>query len=91
MTFADTAKLGLFEGVAFEAMRMRTVARLIFLEANESTELAGIEIPKGTLGVPADQASDPRRQQLSGCQGFQAGAVNRRPRVTLPPLGRSIA
>jgi cytochrome P450 len=75
MTFADTAQLGLFEGVAFEAMRMRTVARLIFLEANESTELAGIEIPKGTLGVPADQACDPRRQQLSGCQGFQAGAM----------------
>jgi cytochrome P450 len=48
MTIADTAKLGLFEGVAFEAMRMRTVAPLIFLEANESTELAGIEIPKGT-------------------------------------------
>jgi cytochrome P450 len=48
MTFADTAKLGLFEGVAFEAMRMRTVAPLIFLEANESAELAGIEVPKGT-------------------------------------------
>ena len=48
MTFADTAKLGLFEGVAFEAMRMRPVAPLNFLEANESTELAGIEIPKGT-------------------------------------------
>ena len=48
MTFADTAKLGLFEGVAFEAMRMRPVAPLNFLEANETTELAGIEIPKGT-------------------------------------------
>ena len=48
MTFADTAKLGLFAGVAFEAMRMRPVAPLNFLEANESTELAGIEIPKGT-------------------------------------------
>jgi cytochrome P450 len=48
MKFADTAKLGLFEGVAFEAMRMRTVAPIIFLEANETTELAGIEIPKGT-------------------------------------------
>jgi cytochrome P450 len=48
MTFADTAKLGLFEGVAFEAMRMRPVAPLIYLEANESTELAHIEIPKGT-------------------------------------------
>jgi cytochrome P450 len=48
MTFADTAKLGLFEGVAFEAMRMRTVTPLNYLEANESTELAGIEIPKGT-------------------------------------------
>ena len=47
MTFADTAKLGLFEGVAFEAMRMRPVAPLNFLEANETTELAGIEI-KGT-------------------------------------------
>ena len=48
MTFADTAKLGLFEGVAFEAMRMRPVAPLNFLEANETTELGGIEIPKGT-------------------------------------------
>jgi len=48
MTFADTAKLGLFEGVAFEAMRMRTVTPVLFLEANETTELAGIEIPKGT-------------------------------------------
>ena len=48
MKFADTAKLGLFEGVAFEAMRMRTVAPLIFLEANETTELSGIEIPAGT-------------------------------------------
>ena len=48
MTFADTAKLALFEGVAFEAMRMRPVAPLNFLEANETTELAGIEIPKGT-------------------------------------------
>jgi cytochrome P450 len=48
MTFADTAKLGLFEGAAFEAMRMRTVVPIIFLETNESTELAGIEIPRGT-------------------------------------------
>ena len=47
-TFADTAKLGIFEGVAFEAMRMRPVAPLNFLEANENAELAGIEIPKGT-------------------------------------------
>ena len=47
-TFGDTAKLGLFEGVAFEAMRMRPVAPLNFLEANENVELAGIEIPKGT-------------------------------------------
>ncbi len=48
MTFAETAKLGLFEGVAFEAMRMRPVAPFHFLEANESIELAGIEIPRGT-------------------------------------------
>lgn len=48
MTFADTAELRLFEGVAFEAMRMRPVAPFHFLEANESIELAGIEIPKGT-------------------------------------------
>lgn len=48
MTFADTAKLGLFEGVAFEAIRMRTVAPVISLEANENAELAGIDIPKGT-------------------------------------------
>jgi cytochrome P450 len=48
MTFADTTRLGLFEGVAFEAMRMRPVSVLHFLEANEATELAGIEIPKGT-------------------------------------------
>lgn len=48
MTFADTAKLGLFEGVAFEAMRMRPVGPMLFLEANEDTELAGIEIPRGT-------------------------------------------
>jgi hypothetical protein len=32
VSLADTAKLGLFEGVAFEAMRMRTVAPIIFLE-----------------------------------------------------------
>lgn len=48
MKFADTAKLGLVEGVAFEAMRMRSVVPVIFLEANETTELAGIDIPKGT-------------------------------------------
>jgi cytochrome P450 len=48
MTFADTARLGLFDGVAFEAMRMRPVAPLNFLEANEHTELGGIEVPKGT-------------------------------------------
>jgi cytochrome P450 len=48
MHFADTAKLGLFEGVAFEALRMRTVVPVLFLESNENTELAGIEIPKGT-------------------------------------------
>jgi cytochrome P450 len=48
MTFADTTKLGLFEGVAFEAMRMRPVTPLNFAEATENTELAGIEIPKGT-------------------------------------------
>jgi cytochrome P450 len=46
--FEETARLGLFEGVAFEAMRTRSVAPLLFLEANEDTELAGIEIPKGT-------------------------------------------
>jgi cytochrome P450 len=48
VTFADTAKLDLFEGVALEAMRMRPVAPMLFLEANEDTELAGIEIPRGT-------------------------------------------
>jgi cytochrome P450 len=48
MTFADTTKLGLFEGVALEAMRMRPVTPLNFAEATENTELAGIEIPKGT-------------------------------------------
>jgi cytochrome P450 len=48
VSFADTAKLGLFEGVALEAMRMRPVAPIIFLEANENTELTGIEIPRGT-------------------------------------------
>ena len=48
MTFADTATLGLFEGVALEAMRMRPVAPIHFLEANESIALAGIQIPKGT-------------------------------------------
>jgi cytochrome P450 len=48
MTFADTARLGLFQGVAFEAMRMRPVSVLHFLEANEATELAGIQVPKGT-------------------------------------------
>jgi cytochrome P450 len=47
-TFADTARLGLFEGVAFEAMRMRPVSVLHFLEANDDAELAGIHIPKGT-------------------------------------------
>jgi cytochrome P450 len=47
-TFAETAKLGLFEGTVFEAMRMRSVSPLIFLEANENVELAGIEVPKGT-------------------------------------------
>ena len=77
MTFADTAKLGLFEGVAFEAMRMRPVAPLNFLEANETTELAGHRDPQGHAGVPADAAGDPRRRQLSGCQGFQAGAMGR--------------
>lgn len=46
--FADTAKLDLFEGVVFEAMRLRPVSPLIFLEGNETAELAGIEIPKGT-------------------------------------------
>jgi cytochrome P450 len=48
ITFSDTTKLGLFEGVAFEAMRMRPVAALHFLEANEAAELAGIQIPNGT-------------------------------------------
>jgi cytochrome P450 len=48
MTFADTTRLGLFEGVAFEAMRMRPVSALHFLEANEAAELAGIRIPNGT-------------------------------------------
>jgi hypothetical protein len=46
MHFADTAKLGLFEGVAFEALRMRSVSARALLESNEDTELAGIEIPK---------------------------------------------
>jgi cytochrome P450 len=48
LNFADTAKLGLFEGVGFEAIRMRTVTPVLFLESNENTELAGIDIPKGT-------------------------------------------
>jgi cytochrome P450 len=47
-TFADTAKLDIFEGVAFEGMRLRPVVPLIFLEANDDIELAGIEVPKGT-------------------------------------------
>ena len=57
MTFADTAKLDLFEGVALEGMRFRPVVPLLFLEANDDTDLAGIEIPKGTpvllLTMPA--------------------------------------
>jgi len=48
VSFEDTARLGLFEGVAFEAMRMRTVAPMLLMEANENIELADIEIPKGT-------------------------------------------
>jgi cytochrome P450 len=48
VSFADTAKLGLFEGVALEAIRMRPVAPLLFLEANHDIELSGIEIPRGT-------------------------------------------
>jgi cytochrome P450 len=48
MTFADTAKLSLFEGVALEAIRMRPVSPIIFLEAKESTELGGIVIPERT-------------------------------------------
>ncbi len=47
-TFTDTAKLDIFEGVVFEAMRMRPVSPLIFLEANETVELAGVTIPAGT-------------------------------------------
>lgn len=48
MTYSDTAKLALFEGVAFEAMRMKPVSPLHFLEANESIQLGGIHVPKGT-------------------------------------------
>jgi cytochrome P450 len=48
VSFADTAKLDLFEGVALEAIRMRPVAPLLFLEANHDIELFGIEIPRGT-------------------------------------------
>jgi cytochrome P450 len=47
-SFEDTARLGLFEGVAFEATRMRSVMPTLFVEANENTELGDIEIPKGT-------------------------------------------
>jgi cytochrome P450 len=46
--FEDAARLDLFEGVAFEAMRLRTVTPVVSLEANEDTDLAGIGIPKGT-------------------------------------------
>ena len=47
-TFADTSKLGLFEGAAFEAMRMKAVTPMSYLEANEDTVLGGYAIPKGT-------------------------------------------
>ena len=47
-TFADAAKLGLFEGAAFEAMRLRPVAPLLTLQAKEDVELGGIAIPRGT-------------------------------------------
>ena len=44
-TFADTAKLGLFEGAAFEAMRMRPVVPLIALQTNENVEFGGSRSP----------------------------------------------
>lgn len=47
-TLADTARLGLFEGAAYEAMRMKAVTPMGYLEANEDTVLGGFAIPKGT-------------------------------------------
>lgn len=41
-------KLNYIEAVAYETMRLKSVAPLLFIEANVDAELAGTTIPKGT-------------------------------------------
>jgi cytochrome P450 len=45
---ADLDRLAYLDGVMQEAMRLKAVAPVLFLEANRDALVAGIEIPKGT-------------------------------------------
>jgi cytochrome P450 len=44
----DAEQLQYIEAVALEAMRMKPVAPVIFIEPNEDVEVAGVSIPRGT-------------------------------------------
>jgi len=44
----DAEQLQYIEAVALEAMRMKPVAPIIFIEPNEDVEVAGVSIPRGT-------------------------------------------
>jgi cytochrome P450/nitrite reductase/ring-hydroxylating ferredoxin subunit len=46
--FQDHERLTYLEAAAFETMRLKSVAPMLFLETNVDVELGGVEIPAGT-------------------------------------------
>ena len=66
--FNATGKLPYIEAVINETMRVRPIAPVLFLEPNDDTVMAGVQVPPGYSGVrlvhvprPAGQPFRPRR------------------------------
>jgi cytochrome P450 len=70
--FQDYERLTYLEAIAHEAMRLKPVAPLIFLETNYAVELGGIHIPGGTSLFLLTSQSGMQEKEFSAAKQFQA-------------------
>jgi cytochrome P450 len=69
--FPDHERLTYLEAVAHETLRLKAVAPLVFLEANQAVELGGIHLPAGTSMAFLTRLSGLQESAFSAAQQFQ--------------------